>query len=93
MKQGHFIILYALLFFCCLLMAGTEQYRYDSAKKEKERMEQAIRRAVSDATRCLARESGGGGQTSVLFARQAFLKRLGWHLGSLKKTGKHSWKF
>lgn len=51
MKQGHFALLFCILFAVCFLMLSLEQLRYDTVLEEKQRVEQCLLTAVENTAR------------------------------------------
>lgn len=49
MKQGHFVLIFLVLLLHCFLSVSYEQTRYDSARKEKQIIEEALEAAVEQA--------------------------------------------
>lgn len=82
MRQGHYVILFAILLGCCLLKVRAEQYSYDSMAKEKEQIEAAVQQAMKGAAECAAKEYSVSGDTINELVKQTFFETLYAALGA-----------
>ena len=76
MKQGYYILLFALLLGYCLIGVRIEQFKYDRAWKERERIENAMQKAIEYAADCAAEEYSTSEDSIREIAKTAFFESL-----------------
>lgn len=51
MKQGHFVLLFLMLYMTCFLLLRAEESRYDKVMEEKQKVENALLEAIENTAR------------------------------------------
>lgn len=86
MKQGHFAILFLILYITCFLFLLIEQSRYDNVQKEKRKIEDALADAVECTGKVLIASVNASSETRKRIVENTFSEALYLSLGMLNTS-------
>lgn len=88
MKQGHCLVVFALILFACILVARLEQVQYDKLVQGKGKMERALQTALDVAAEQIVMDQSESVATCLSLVQTTFFESLYATLGIIDQSEK-----